>query len=105
MATLMTLMVKLGLDSGGVEKGLDKVGKKTKSTGSAFGKLSGIVGKVAPWATLGGAVLVVGSYLSQASKAAAANAEVMANQEAIIKATGGAAGLTSRQLVEMADTV
>jgi hypothetical protein len=103
MATLMTLMVKLGLDSKGVDEGLDKVGKKTKSTGSAFSKLSGIVGKVAPWATLGSAVLAVGSYLGQASKAAAMNAEVMAKQEAIIKATGGAAGLTSRQLVEMAD--
>ena len=87
----------------GVNKSLGGTDKAAKGAGMSFGNLSSIVGEVAPWATLGSAVLSVGAYLGQASKAAAMNAEVMAKQEAIIKATGGSAGYTSAQLVRMAD--
>jgi hypothetical protein len=87
----------------GVNKSLGGTDKAAKGAGLSFGNLSSIVGKVAPWASVGTAILSVGTYLGQASKAAAMNAEVMAKQEAIIRATGGSAGFTSEQLVRMAD--
>lgn len=85
-----------------VNSSLGKTGGAGDKAGLSLGKLTGIVGKVAPWATMGSAVLSTAQYLGDASKAAAMNAEVMAKQESILKATGYAAGLNAEQLANMA---
>ena len=84
----------------GVESQLDKIDKKAGQTsgsmGLSFGSIASAALKVA---TVIGAGMGIKDMVDNASKAE----DRMAQMNAVLKSTGGAAGMTKQQLIDLAD--
>lgn len=104
--TLLTLLAKLGLDSGGFVDGIDAAVKKSdRGAGDIVSSLSSIGGKVVlgGLALAGAGVLAVGGALASCVKEAIEFEKITAQTEAVVKSTGGAAGYTADEIIAMAD--
>ena len=104
----MTLLAKLGLDSGGFVDGIDKaVQVADKGSGDIVKNLSSIGGKV----VLGGLALAavgvaaVGAGLASCIKEASDFQQIAAQTDAVIRSTGGAAGMTADEVMGLADSL
>ena len=96
MATkVASIFAEVGLDSSKFTKGAGGV------TSSLGGLVKGIGSLHPAVAVLGTALGAVSAYLQDAGKEAGRFAEINAKQDAILRATGGAAGFTADQLDRM----
>ena len=101
---IFSLSGEILLKDDGIENKLDKIDKKaggiSKSIGSAFGK----IGKAALIA--GTAILTgLGAALISGTKDAAEAEESIAQLKAVLKSTGGAAGMSKKELTGLADAL
>ncbi|PKO02095.1 MAG: hypothetical protein CVU43_09760 [Chloroflexi bacterium HGW-Chloroflexi-5] len=115
MTTAASIWVKLLLDQADYKKGLTSAKKDTKDFAdkgkSGLGGLNQAFEKTTGFSlSMAGAVGVAGialqktvKFLNECEAAANESNIVMAKQEAILKATGNAAGLTADQLGDMAE--
>lgn len=103
--TLMKLLVSLGIDSSGLEKGLDKAEGTTKKSAA---NMQASLRKLSDGFSNAGDVLTVGLTLplfafgAASVKAAMDSESAMAELTAVIKSTGGAAGVTADQVTKYA---
>jgi len=116
MVTAATVIAKLILDSTEYKKGLAKVktdtqtlskdgGKSLAGLSSAFQSVTGFsLGMAGAVGIAGVALQKTAKFLNECEQAANEANVVMAKQEAILKATGYAAGVTSDQLQDMASS-
>lgn len=105
---IKTLLVKLGLDAGDYHKGLSEAQEATTS---------GVAGIVSNLSRVGGAVVMgalgvatagaiaLGGGIGLAVTEAMGAQEVMAQTQAVIESTGGAAGMTAEQIADMATSL
>ena len=108
MATLSTLVVKLVGETGHFTASMDAAAKKTSSVGklmsNTFDELGGIVGGAAKIAGgvavagLGALTAGLGASIKAASDAQAGYAQL----DAVLKSTGGAAGVTKKAALDLA---
>jgi hypothetical protein len=100
MATkVASIFAEIGLDASKFTKGAGTVG-------GTLGDLIGKLGSLSPVVGAAGAALgAMAAYLQQAEKAAAESAQVDAKLEAILSATGSAAGMTSDELDNLAGSL
>jgi hypothetical protein len=108
MATLSTLVVKLVGETGHFTAKMDEAAKKTSSVGklmsNTFDELGGIVGGAAKIAGgvavagLGALTAGLGASIKAASDAQAGYAQL----DAVLKSTGGAAGVTKKSVLDLA---
>jgi phage-related protein len=102
MSTLLSLLVKLGLDSSEYDKGIE--GASGKATG--FSNTLANIGKgiaTAGIAAAGAAIAGTTAFLVDATKAAMEAENIQAQLAAVLKSTGGAAGVTADQVNQLAD--
>ncbi len=99
MISAGTVMAKMGLDMSSFNSGIDSVGSKLKGVGTSVSGISG----VATAAIAGAGVAALGVLKSSVTLAEGAQ-KTTANLEQTIKSTGGAAGLTAKQVEDMADS-
>lgn len=104
MITLAELVVKLLADADGYQKTFQEAEDRASGLGSHIAGVAGTIGKALGGALLaGGAALVTGLV---ASVGAAAEAEKgMAQLEAVIKSTGGKAGVTAEAALDLASSL
>ncbi len=104
MPSIAALVAEIGLDLGPLKKGMAEAKGEVQSGGGVFAGLGDTLGKVGGIAALAGTVgvgaLVGGlvSCIGKANEAAAANAQL----EAVIKSTGGVAGVTAQHAQDLA---
>lgn len=92
------------VDLEGLNKGIDDAEDKARS---GFGRIGDIIGgalKVGLAVAAGGILALGGAFISGLGDARA-HAQVMAQTEAVIESTGGAAGVTAEQIEEMAGSL
>lgn len=94
MAGTRQLSIKVVGDAKGAVDALKEVDGQTEKTGSAFGKMGGVI------AAAGGAAALVG-FGKGAFDAAMESQKIAAQTEAVIKSTGGAANVTADSLDEL----
>ena len=99
MSTLLSLLVKLGLDSSEYDKGIQGASGKAESFASS---LMGFAKKVAGIAAVGAAFKAAGDFAMDSVKAAMEAEDIQAQLEAVIKSTGAAAGVTADQVNKLA---
>jgi len=88
------------LKDSGVESQLDKYDKKASSVGKSMGSsFSGIAGTALKL----GAILGAGMGISDMISKASAGEQKLAQMDAVLKSTGGAAGMTKDELLKLAD--
>lgn len=103
MSLIQTLFVRLQADVNSYISDMKKAGATTTDTGTSLkGMATQALGMIGGVAALGTAVHAMAQYMGEAEKAANESNLVQAKQEAILKATGYAAGLTASQLGAMA---
>jgi hypothetical protein len=104
--TLMSLLVKIGADTSGLTNGLKDAQSQSTMSSAAIVKGLSSIGGVAVTAGLIAAtvgIIALGKGLYDCTKEAMAAEEVQAQLEAVIKSTGGVAGVTSKQVNDLAD--
>lgn len=102
MSTLLSLLVKLGLDSSEYDKGIEGASGKA----SGFSNTLANIGKgiaTAGIAAAGAAIAGTTAFLVDATKAAMEAENIQAQLAAVLKSTGGAAGVTADQVNQLAD--
>lgn len=96
--SLMSLLVKLGLDAKEFSTGLEGAVEHTDRAGSSIANsLTKIGGGIVTGgiAAVGAGVVALGGYLTQSVQAASDADEIQAQLGAVLKSTGGAAGVTA----------
>ena len=104
MPTLSTLVLKLTGDNSGLVESLGAAESETESFGGKMGNILGGVGKAMAGLAIGGAV-AVGGFLVGAIGDAAEAQDRMAQLEAVIKSTGGAAGMSAEAITDLAGSL
>ena len=102
MGTLMSLLVKLGLDTSEYDQGL----KGAEGKASGFSNTLANIGKgiaTAGIAVAGAAIAGTTAFLMDATKAAMEAEDVQAQLAAVLNSTGGAAGVTAEQVNNLAN--
>lgn len=99
--TLGKLLVSLGLDTSEYKKGLDDA---SGSTGSFVSSVASGLGSLAFGAAVAG-VAAIGSGLVAAVDNAMEAQDVFAQTEAVIKSTGGAAGMSAQAMADLASSL
>lgn len=95
----------LGISTKDFDKGIDGAVSKSKSAGSSIvGSLSQVGGAVVTGAFVaaGSAAVALGGFLMTSVKAAADAQDIQAQLGAVLKSTGGAAGVTAKQVNDLA---
>src|SRR5690242_10462295 len=104
--TIEQLQIKVVADTAGAEKGLDSISGKAKSTGSSLkgmlGNMLGIAGGVSAANLAGNAFNFLKGQIGDVFSAAEQSQQVMAQTNAVLKSTHGAAGLTAQQIGNLA---
>ena len=101
-------VLELSTDDGPLKAGLDSAAGKVKDVGGVFAKVGGSIGSglatAGKTAAIGLAVVgtAAGAMAASCISAAAESQQVMAQTEAVIASTGGAAGLTADQVADLA---
>jgi len=106
--TLMSLLVKLGLDSSDYKTGLsDAEGQAKSSSSSIVSGLSAIGGAavMGGLAAAAGGVAAITGFLGDSVKEAQAAEGIQSQLAAVLKSTGGAAGVTADEINEMASNL
>ena len=101
MATLATLLVTLGLDSKDFSKGLSTAANQAKDLG---GNIAGFLGKAALGTAVAG-VAGIGATFVEAIGSASEAQDVFAQTEAVVESTGQAAGLSAKQMGDLASSL
>jgi len=102
MTTAATIWARLMLDSSDYKKGLDESEKKTSTFSSSVKNGLAIVGGALTGVVIGG-FAAVGKALYDATGEASAAEDIQAQLGAVLKSTGGIAGVTADQVNSMAD--
>lgn len=98
------LKVVIGAETSEGEAGLKKFGGVVDNTKQGIGGLiESVTGVAVPMQALAGGAIAVGAELRRMVEAAAEAEVVDAKLEAVIKSTGGAAGMTGESIGAMAD--
>ena len=104
MTSILNLGAKLVADVNGYISDMKNAGQATTGTKDSIGSLASqafiAVGGIA---AVSAALVAVARYMEAAEQAANAFNETQAKQDAILKATGGDAGVTSEQLKQLTD--
>jgi hypothetical protein len=105
--TIAKLLATLGLDASDFERNADKVKGTSSKLGTAFTGLSNIGGAVLAtgFATATAGAIILGRELYNSIQEAADAQKIQAQLEAVLKSTGGAAGVTSEQVNELATSL
>ena len=105
MGTLASLLVKIGADISGLTKGLDEAEGKTEKTSAnvskSASKTAAAFGRIGDAMTVG-VTLPVLAFGAMSVKAANDSESAMAELNAVIKSTGGAAGVTAKSVTDYA---
>ncbi len=102
--TLMTLLVKLGVDTGDFNSGLDNAEKKSHNSASNIASgLSGIGGGLVAGIGIAGAA--IGAFGVTSMQAAMDSENAMTELNAVIKSTGGIAGVTTKNVTDYAEAM
>jgi hypothetical protein len=104
MSTLASLAVRLGLDNSDLQKGLQQSEGMVNKFGSSIG---GLLGKtaVAGFAAAATGAIALGAALKNGVDEAMAWEEGTAQLTARLKSTGGAAGVTEKQVLDLASSI
>lgn len=102
--SLGTLSIDVVAEIGGFAAGLDKSERQTEKWRKNVEKQAKLAGVALGTAIAGGVTLLGAGIAKVIANSSAAEREV-AQLDAIIKSTGGAAGYTRQQLLDMADTM
>lgn len=94
MAANLELIITATDKASGTLKSLDSHGSKLGSTFSTLGKAAAV--------GAGAGIVALGGFLASSVKEAIEAQKVQAQLDAVLKSTGGAAGVTAKQLQEMA---
>ena len=105
MGTLASLLVKIGADISGLTKGLDEAEGKTEKTSAnvskSASKTAAAFGRIGDAMTVG-VTLPILMFGAMSVKAANDSESAMAELNAVIKSTGGAAGVTAKSVTDYA---
>ena len=105
MGTLASLLVKIGADISGLTKGLDEAEGKTEKTSAnvskSASKTTAAFGRIGDAMTVG-VTLPILAFGAMSVKAIMDNENAMAELNAVIKSTGGAAGVTAKSVTDYA---
>lgn len=105
MGTLASLLVKIGADISGLTKGLDEAEGKTEKTSAnvskSASKTAAAFGGIGDAMTVG-VTLPILAFGAMSVKAIMDNENAMAELNAVIKSTGGAAGVTAKSVTDYA---
>ena len=105
MGTLASLLVKIGADISGLTKGLDEAEGKTEKTSAnvskSASKTAAAFGRIGDAMTVG-VTLPILAFGAMSVKAANDSESAMAELNAVIKSTGGAAGVTAKSVTDYA---
>jgi phage-related protein len=97
---IFELFGKILLKDDGIESKLENIDKKAGNTSSSmglsFGKIAGVALKL-------GGIIGAGMGIKDMIDKASAGQQRMAQMEAVLKSTGGVAGMTKDELVKLAD--
>src|SRR5512133_1852131 len=104
MSNIASLMVTLGLDSKAFDKGVDSATKRAGGLASSLSKVgaAAITGGIV---AVGAGVAALSAGLVDSVKAASEAADIQAQLDAVLRSTGGAAGVTKNQVNDMADAL
>lgn len=108
MATVIAeLMATLGLDASDFDKGIDKAESKGKGFGGAMSGLAAVGGGIltAGLTAAAGAATLLGVEITKDIGIAADAQKVQAQLNAVIKSTGGVAGVTAESANELATSL
>lgn len=103
MAVLQELLVPLNFDGANFESGLERSITRASAFGSFFGNIASTV-VTGAFNLLGEGLEKVGGFLASTVSEAAEAQEGIAQLEAVLKSTGGAAGVTSEMAQELASS-
>ena len=101
MPTLSTLVLKLTGDNTGLVDSLRGAEGETETFGGKMSNIMAGVGQAMAGLAIGGAV-ALGSFLVGAVQSASEAEDALAQLEAVIKSTGGVAGMTAEELTGLA---
>ena len=105
MGTLASLLVEIGADISGLTKGLDEAEGKTEKTSAnvskSASKTTAAFGRIGDAMTVG-VTLPILAFGATSVKAIMDNENAMAELNAVIKSTGGAAGVTAKSVTDYA---
>ncbi len=105
MGTLASLLVEIGADISGLTKGLDEAEGKTEKTSAnvskSASKTTAAFGRIGDAMTVG-VTLPILAFGAMSVKAIMDNENAMAELNAVIKSTGGAAGVTAKSVTDYA---
>ena len=104
MTTLASLLVALGIDTKDYDKGLDAAANKTKGLGGVLASVAGGVA-TAGLATLAVGAAGLGAGLKVAMDEAMEAQGNIAQLDAVLKSTGGSAGVTRDLALDLADSL
>jgi len=105
MGSIWDLFVKLGIDTKQFQEGVEGAEGKAASAGkSIVGSLSAVGGAVVTGAltAAGAGVVALGGFLATSTKAAADAEGIQAQLVAVLRSTGGVAGVTAQQVNALA---
>ena len=102
--TLMTLLVSLGLDSGKFQKGIGDAEKQVLSFSQKMTGVGQSMQRIGGMMTLGLTLPIV-AFGAASVKSAMESEAAIADLEAVIKSTGGTAGVTSKEVQDLANNM
>jgi len=105
MGSIWDLFVKLGIDTKQFQEGVEGAEGKASAAGkSIVGSLSAVGGAVVTGAlaAAGAGVVALGGFLATSTKAAADAEGIQAQLVAVLRSTGGVAGVTAQQVNALA---
>jgi hypothetical protein len=94
MATLANLIIRLSADTAALQKGINEVQSKTSGLGNTFKKVGTVAAGFLSAQVIGGGVQKLTGFLSDCTAKAKEQAAAEAQLGAVLKSTGGAAGVT-----------
>ena len=104
MATIADLLVKLGIDSSDFTNGIQKAGVDVTGLQRGMAGLAGVGGGILAGGLLaaGAGAVAFGAALFESTKEAMHSQDIQAQLQAVLKSTGGIAGITSQQVNDLA---
>jgi hypothetical protein len=102
--TIMSLLVAIGLDSADLQKGLENAQKSVGSFSSSMTSLGKSMMQTGGMMTVG-LTVPIAAFGASSVKSAMEAEDALKDLETVLKSTGGAAGLTLEELVNMANAL
>ena len=102
--TLMSLLVSIGVDTSEFQKGIEGAEKQVGSFATSMQKTGKSIMKIGAGMTVGLTLPIVAFGVSSVKSAQDAELAI-ADLEAVLKSTGGAAGVTLKELTKMASAL